>query len=182
MRSCATMTHMWRFRSAAVAAIATVATLMAGCGGGDSTPSVSAAAPTATATAAAAAATVTFPDSSPASTLSVDVADDDDERARGLMGVTSLPPDEGMAFLYDRPTTERFWMRDTLIPLSIAFWDEQGRVVGLADMQPCPDGEPCPTYGAPLPYIGAVEANQGWFDQHGVGVGDSVVVKECCSP
>jgi uncharacterized membrane protein (UPF0127 family) len=124
---------------------------------------------------------VTFADSRPAATLFADVADDDAERSKGLMGVTSLPLDAGMVFLYDAPSTERFWMRDTLIPLSIAFWDERGRVVGLADMRPCAAGEPCPTYGAPSPYIGAVEANLGWFDEHGVEVGDRVDVTECCA-
>jgi uncharacterized membrane protein (UPF0127 family) len=167
---------MWRSRSAAFVVLMTATTLMAGCADDDpasSAPAESASIPVA--------ATVTFPDSSPPATLSVDIADDGAERARGLMGVTSLPDDEGMAFLYEGPTTERFWMRDTLIPLSIAFWDERGRVVAVEDMQPCPDGEPCPTYGAPSPYIGAVEANLGWFDEHGVEPGDRVDVTECCA-
>jgi uncharacterized membrane protein (UPF0127 family) len=97
------------------------------------------------------------------------------------MGVRTLPADEGMAFLYDAPSTGRFWMKDTVIPLSIAFWDEDGRIVGTADMRPCRDRDPCPTYRAPSPYVGAVEANLGWFDRHGVAVGDQVVVEGCCS-
>jgi len=123
---------------------------------------------------------VTFPDSSQTANLVVDVADDEAERARGLMGVTSLPPDRGMVFLFDAPSTGRFWMKNTLIPLSIAFWDARGRVVGLADMRPC-HRDACPTYGAPDPYVGAVEANLGWFDAHDVNIGDRVHMKACCA-
>ena len=62
-------------------------------------------------------------------------------------------------------------MKDTLIPLSIAFVDEAGRVIDVLDMQPC-ESDPCPTYGVDEPYVLAVEANLGWFDDHGVGAGD----------
>jgi len=110
-------------------------------------------------------------------TLYVEVADDDHERAKGLMGVETLPQDEGMAFVWDEPYSGSFWMKDTLIPLSIAFWDTDGRVIAILDMQPC-DGEPCPTYGPGEPFIGAVEANLGWFTEHGVELGDHVELEE----
>ena len=125
---------------------------------------------------------LSFPDSEEAPSLRVQISDTPEERSRGLMGVESLPADEGMAFLYDAPSTGRYWMKDTLIPLSIAFWDESGRIVGSADMRPCGDRDPGPTYGAPSPYIGAVEANLGWFDRHGVEIGDGVEMEGCCSP
>jgi uncharacterized membrane protein (UPF0127 family) len=112
---------------------------------------------------------VTFADRS--ASLSVRVADTDEERARGLMGVTSLPPDEGMAFVWSGPTTGSFWMKNTLIPLSIAFIDEDGRVVTIREMTPCA-ADPCPTYGASGPYVLAVEANAGWYADHGIRVGD----------
>lgn len=89
------------------------------------------------------------------------------------MGRTALPSDQGMVFVFDRPTTDRFWMKDTLIPLSIAFWDERNRVVAILDMQPC-RADPCPTYGPDQPYVGAVEANLGYFADHGIEVGDQV--------
>jgi len=104
--------------------------------------------------------------------LTVRIADAPDERARGLMGVTSLPPDEGMAFVYAAPTQETFWMKDTPIPLSIAFIDGD-RVVAIREMVPC-TGDTCPTYDARAPYTYAVEANRGWFAEHGITEGDRV--------
>jgi uncharacterized membrane protein (UPF0127 family) len=103
--------------------------------------------------------------------LYVDVADTAQERQKGLMGVEVLRADEGMVFIFDEPSDSTFWMKDTLIPLSIAFVDEEGRVIGLLDMQPC-DDDPCPTYGIDEPYVLAIEANLGWFDRAGIEVGD----------
>jgi uncharacterized membrane protein (UPF0127 family) len=109
--------------------------------------------------------------------LYVDIADDDAERAQGLMGVKELAPDQGMAFVWDDPYSGSFYMKDTLIPLSIAFWDTDGRVIEILDKQPC-EAEPCPTYGPDEPFVGAVEANLGWFDEHGVTVGDRLELEE----
>ncbi len=103
--------------------------------------------------------------------LYVELADTSGTRRRGLMGVEELPQDEGMAFVFEEPVGATFWMKDTLIPLSIAFVDEEGRVIGVRDMQPC-RADPCPSYGADDPYVLAIEANLGWFDEHGVGTGD----------
>jgi uncharacterized membrane protein (UPF0127 family) len=107
------------------------------------------------------------------STLQVEIADTDAERAKGLMGVTSLPENHGMAFVWDAPTDGSFWMKDTLIPLSIAFVGADGRIVTLRDMTPC-EADPCTTYAATAPYVTAIEANAGWFDAHHVEVGDEV--------
>lgn len=104
-------------------------------------------------------------------TLSVEVADTDAKRAQGLMGIEQLPSDEGMAFVFDDPTETKFWMMDTLIPLSIAFVDADDTIVTILDMSPC-DADPCPRYGATGSYVLAIEANEGWFDSHGVEVGD----------
>jgi uncharacterized protein len=106
-------------------------------------------------------------------TLHVEIADDDESRARGLMGREELPADQGMAFVWEEPTSTTFWMKDTPLPLSIAFWDTRGRIVAIEDMDPCEE-EPCPSYGAAEPFIGAVEVNQGWFEANGVAVGDHV--------
>jgi hypothetical protein len=104
-------------------------------------------------------------------TLTARIAEDAASRARGLMGVTSLPPDEGMAFLFEEPTDGSFWMKDTLIPLSIAFIDEDGRIISIQEMTPC-EADPCRTYAPGGTYTMAVEANAGWFDERGVEVGD----------
>ncbi len=108
--------------------------------------------------------------------LDVGVADTDVERERGLMGVTSLPADQGMAFVFPEPTRATFWMKDTPIPLSIAFVNAEARVVTIEEMQPCHE-DPCPTYASSVPYTMAVEANAGWFDSMGVAVGDRATLE-----
>jgi uncharacterized protein len=118
--------------------------------------------------------TVTFEEAD--SLLYVDVADTPEERREGLMGVEDLPDDEGMAFLFDEPVSSTFWMKDTLIPLSIAFVGEDDRVVGVLDMQPC-EADPCPSYGVDEPYVLAIEANLGWFREHSVETGDSAELR-----
>ena len=108
--------------------------------------------------------------------LSVDVADEPVEQRRGLMDVEKLPADQGMAFVFDEPTDSTFWMKDTLIPLSIAFVDESDQVIGMRDMQPC-RSDPCPKYGVDEPYVLAIEANLGWFDEHGIEAGDKAELR-----
>jgi len=108
--------------------------------------------------------------------LYVDVAETAQARQTGLMGVERVPADEGMAFVFDEPASSTFWMKDTLIPLSIAFVDRNDRVIGLRDMQPC-EADPCPTYGIDEPYVLAIEANLGWFGEAGIEVGDLVELR-----
>jgi uncharacterized membrane protein (UPF0127 family) len=117
---------------------------------------------------------VRFPGAS--ATLDVDVADSDDERARGLMGVEDLPADEGMAFVWNGPTEATFWMKDTLIPLSIAFVGADDRIVTIEEMTPC-RVDPCPTYAADEPYVMAIEANRGFYADAGIGVGDRAILE-----
>lgn len=105
--------------------------------------------------------------------LHVAVADTDPERANGLMNITTLPADRGMAFVFASPTTATFWMKDTLIPLSIAFV-ANGRILALREMTPC-TADPCTTYDAGgSPYTLAIEANAGYFSSKGIAVGDPV--------
>jgi uncharacterized membrane protein (UPF0127 family) len=101
------------------------------------------------------------------------VADSEAERERGLMGRASLPADGGEVFLFDGTVDDTFWMKDTEIPLAIAFWDASGRIVDLQEMVPCP-ADPCPTYASRAPYSTALEMNAGWFRDHGVRIGDTV--------
>jgi uncharacterized membrane protein (UPF0127 family) len=110
-------------------------------------------------------------------TLAVEVADDTEEQRRGLMGVEHLPAGQGMAFVWREPVQSTFWMKDTLVPLSIAFVDESGRVIDVLDMQPC-ETDTCPTYGVNEPYVFAIEANIGWFDDHGIEAGDRAELRE----
>ena len=105
--------------------------------------------------------------------LDVQVADTQAEREIGLMGRESLSPYDGMAFVWEEPVVSTFWMKDTLIPLSIAFWDDHGRIISILAMDPCTE-DPCPSYGPDEPFVGAVEVARGTFERHGVGLGDRV--------
>ena len=90
--------------------------------------------------------------------LRLEVADDAVERAEGLQRRTSVPPGTGMVFLYDEPSTGRYWMYDVPVPLRAVFVRE-GRVVSTVVMPPCgsADSNACPTYGADEPYDTVVE-------------------------
>lgn len=103
-------------------------------------------------------------------TVRAEVADRDDERRQGLMGRDSLPEDHGMLFVYPEQRTLSFWMRDTKIPLDIAFIDRRGVVVDIQTMQP----ETEEMHRSRQPAMYALEMEAGWFDEHGVGVGDRV--------
>lgn len=100
----------------------------------------------------------------------VEVADAPDERQMGLMGRTALPADAGMLFVFEAEQPLSFWMKDTLIPLSIAFIDAQGQILDIQDMQPL--DETSHVSAAPAQY--ALEVNQGFFAERGIQVGDLV--------
>lgn len=104
-------------------------------------------------------------------TLDVSIAETPEARSQGLMGVEELAEDSGMVFLEPEPVQQSFWMKDTLIPLSIAFWDEEGQIRAILDMEPCKE-DPCRLYDPGVAWVGAVEVNQGFFAERGVEVGD----------
>lgn len=108
-------------------------------------------------------------------------AETPEQRQQGLMFRRSLAPDKGMVFLFFEETTGAFWMKNVTIPLSIAFFDAEGIIVAIRDMEPCRE-EPCPLYEPvddderPVSYLGALEVNQGKFEEWGVEVGDRITV------
>ena len=104
-------------------------------------------------------------------TVAVEIADTESERERGLMSRTSLPEDEGMVFMFPETHRGPFWMKDTLIPLSIAFYDGGGRILRILDMAPC-KSDPCELYDPEVAYRGALEVNRGAFERWGVSEGD----------
>ena len=81
-----------------------------------------------------------------------------------------LGPNQGMLFVFADKATQCFWMRNTLIPLSIAFIDDDGRIVNIADMQPRSDDSHC----SAAPIRLALEMEQGWFAKRGVGPGATI--------
>lgn len=108
--------------------------------------------------------------------VKVSIAETPEARSRGLMGVDELPEDHGMVFLQEQPVQSGFWMKDTLIPLSIAFWDQTGEILAILDMEPCEE-DPCEIYSPGVTWIGAVEVNQGFFAEQGVEVGDRATLE-----
>lgn len=102
--------------------------------------------------------------------VEVEVADTRAEQARGLMGRTELAENAGMLFVLESEQSPGFYMRDTLVPLSIAFADSEGRIVDIQDMQPLDETRHYPA--EPAQY--ALEVNQGFFAERGVQVGDTV--------
>ena len=114
--------------------------------------------------------TVRFTRAGHEATLTVEIADEPGERTAGLSNRPSLDEDAGMLFVYEDDTNTSFWMKDTTIPLSIAFVTAGGVVLDIQDMEPLSE-EP---HRSPEPYRYAIEANQGWFDDNDVRVGDLV--------
>lgn len=102
--------------------------------------------------------------------ITVEVADEPQERSLGLMYRDSLDADTGMLFVYPDEAERSFWMRNTRVPLSIAYIDAKGRIVHIADLAPL-DERSVPSL-APAKY--ALEMNKGWFAAHGVQVGSTV--------
>lgn len=107
-----------------------------------------------------------------------------EQRARGLMGVTEddLGSYPGMAFAYRDPVANGFYMKDTVMPLSIAWIDEEGAVVSTADMEPCPTQEGCPTYQPGGRYVLAIEVPQGRLADLGIVPGSTTEVTGSCAP
>lgn len=102
--------------------------------------------------------------------VTVEIADDAASRERGLMFRESLPPDHGMLFVYETERVLQFWMRNTRLPLDIGFLDRSGRIVDIQQMEPMLEK----THSSRAPAMYALEMAQGWFEEHGVKVGDQV--------
>jgi len=102
-----------------------------------------------------------------AASFAVEIADDPAERAQGLMFRENLEPSAGMLFIYERPQPAAFWMKNTLIPLQIAFVADDGTVVNLAEMKPHSLDSHCST--RPVRFV--LEMNTGWFSKRGVKPG-----------
>ena len=100
----------------------------------------------------------------------VEVAKTPEETSHGLMGRKHLGKDEGMLFIFEKEDYHGFWMKNTLIPLSIAFIDKDGRIVWITDMKPLTLNSHVP----PKPILYALEMNKGWFSSFGIKVGDFV--------
>lgn len=99
--------------------------------------------------------------------IQAEVAQTHQQHSIGLMHRQSMGVNEGMLFVYRAPEIRCYWMRNTLIPLTIAFLDDDGTIVNLKDMEPHTERSNCSI--KPVRY--ALEMNQGWFDQRGIKPG-----------
>lgn len=152
-------------RSASVLAAVLVLAWAAACGGGEDSGL-----PTAT--------VVVIGGGGDRAELTVEVPETMEDFRRGLSHRDDLPEDRGMLFVFPQDTETTFWMKDTSIPLSIAFIAADGVIVGIRDMEPFSTE----LHSSPQPYRYAVEVNQGWFQEHGLEVGDRVEIPDSVGP
>jgi uncharacterized protein len=102
--------------------------------------------------------------------ITAEVAQTPDQRQIGLMHRPTMPVNDGMLFVFEAPGMHCFWMRNTLLALSIAFVADDGTVINIDDMQPQTDASHCPKQ--PVRYV--LEMNQGWFAKRGVAAGQKL--------
>lgn len=122
--------------------------------------------------------TITFEQDARRVNLQIEVADTPAARSQGLMNRKNLPANAGMLFVFEETANWSFWMKNTLIPLSIAFIDKNWRIVDIVDMDVEKDPErPIKFYGSSQPYKYALEVNQGFFKRRGLGIGAAATYK-----
>ncbi|MEY3628606.1 MAG: hypothetical protein RLY91_372 [Pseudomonadota bacterium] len=102
--------------------------------------------------------------------IRAEVASNNETRSRGLMYRKELAPNGGMLFVFEQPAVQCFWMRNTLIPLSIAFMTDDGTITNIADMAPMTENSHCSSAPVRL----ALEMEQGWFAKRGITAGKKI--------
>lgn len=102
--------------------------------------------------------------------IAAELANTPQRRETGLMHRTSMPDSNGMVFVFENNARHCMWMRNTFLPLSVAFLSDDGTVLNIEDMEPQTETSHC----AVRPARFALEMNQGWFAQRGIGAGDRI--------
>lgn len=113
---------------------------------------------------------LTFPLSIRGHRIRAELADTPESRMTGLMGRRSLAQDTGMLFVFDRPAPQAMWMKNTFIPLSVAFIAADGRILNIEDMSPQTED----VHQSAGAVLYALEMEKGWFARKGIGAGDRV--------
>jgi uncharacterized protein len=111
---------------------------------------------------------LTFPDGS---FLKMEIARTATEQTRGLMFRTFLPEDHGMLFIFKHPGNNRFWMKNTLIPLDIIWMDEKKKIIHIEYQVPPCKMDPCPVYGPTTESLYVLEVNAGVAQRRDLQVG-----------
>ena len=106
--------------------------------------------------------------------FSVEVADDDAERARGLMFRDDMAADHGMLFIHDGEEPQSYWMKNTKIPLDIIYFDHARKLVSVAHAPPCSLGDQCPPFPSEGPALYVLELNAGTVEALGAKPGDEL--------
>jgi uncharacterized membrane protein (UPF0127 family) len=133
--------------------------------------------PTSVATAAAAS-PVLLPARFGEVALLVELARSDQEQQKGLMFRKTMPADQGMLFVFEKEQRLGFWMKNTYLPLSIAFLNSEFEIVDIQDMMPLDEN----THVSLSPALYALEMNQGWFRQHKIEVGAKLEIRLPAEP
>ena len=102
--------------------------------------------------------------------IEAEVAADQASRMQGLMHRKSMAPNRGMLFVFPRADRYCMWMRNTFLPLSVAFLDDQGKILNIEDMKPQTEDNHC----ASAPARFALEMNRGWFAEKGIKPGQHI--------
>lgn len=106
--------------------------------------------------------------------LKVEIADTPEKREKGLMFRTTLNENEGMLFIFEKPQILSFWMKNTSIPLSIAFINEDFEIFQIEDMLPY---DIINLHNSKKPAKYALEVNKGWFEKNNIKIGDKINIK-----
>ena len=117
---------------------------------------------------------VVFPDQTK---VTVEIADTEAKRQRGLMFREQMAPTDGMIFLFDEPGNYPFWMKNTLIPLDMIWLDRDARIVWIAQSVPPCKADPCPSYDHKGQALYVVEVVSGFAKEHKLKVGDTLTLK-----
>jgi uncharacterized membrane protein (UPF0127 family) len=102
----------------------------------------------------------------------LEIASNSQDRRKGLMFRKELPEDFGMIFVWDSKKIQCMWMRNTFVPLSVAYIDNLGAIIDIYDMEPLSKMSVC----SKEPSLYALEVNQGWFKKKGINVGDILTI------
>jgi len=114
---------------------------------------------------------LTYPLKIKGHTIKVEIANDEATRQSGLMFRDSMADNHGMLFVYERPGRHAMWMKNTLIPLAVAFMANDGRIINIEEMLPQTED----THAAQGAAAYALEMNGGWFNKRGIKKGDRVL-------